>query len=94
MEKKFIDYYKEWMETDLPKAGLCNSLPSNLYKSKAFNLVKPTVKDLAKLGEKGYSSLFWGSDINLYSPFYQRYSRFNELRQTLILLAAAINDEL
>jgi len=93
MSKKYLECYKEWMEKgEMPKRGLCNSLPEELRVLVAFDLVKPTEHDMDNLRSEGLSGWFWASGLS-WDELYKDVP-FTPLRQTILLLCAAMNDEL
>lgn len=88
---RFIDLYYEWMEKgELPADGLCNSLPH----SDIFELLIPEASDFRVLEDAGLCTAFWASDRNRNDSYYDSAYPFNPLRQNIVLLMAAINDEL
>lgn len=95
---KFLECYNKWMKTGrMPKDGLCNSLPDQLIESEAWKMCKRTKYDTIVECE-----VYWAYEFDTNDPQYNydkynyddRYYAFTPLRQTLILLAAAINGEL
>lgn len=89
---KFLDCYNKWMKTGrMPKDGLCNSLPDQLIESKAWKMCKRTKYDTT------VKEAYWAYEFDTNDPQYNdddHHYAFTPLRQTLILLAAAINGEL
>lgn len=87
MEKKLIDLYKEWMNSGkLTDSGLCFSVPKE-YKT-FLELFKPLKTETVGL----YSFLYWASQDNDSGLIH--FYDFNPLRQTIVLLICAMNDEL
>lgn len=87
---KLIDLHKEWMEKGNLNGhgGLCNALMRTDY-SKHLTIFNPTKKELVTHANDGYSAVWWGekeSDI--------RWGAYTPLRQTIVLLICAMNDEL
>jgi hypothetical protein len=82
MSKPIMELYEEWMETGtLPDYGLCSSLP------------KKYLESLSKLSPfEGDISLFWAAGVPI--GHWDRYDGFTPLRQTIMLLIAAMHDEL
>jgi len=72
----------------MPRRGLCSALPTKL-KGVIFTTVIPTKNNILELGEKGKPTSFWGRENWRYNE-----STFTPLRQTLVLLMAALNNEL
>jgi hypothetical protein len=95
MKKKYryLPLYEEWMEKgSIPGKGLCGSLDKE-GRELLKNFV-PTDEDANVLMEDDWGSWYWGSGLK-YSDdvIEQRYS-FTPLRQTIVLLMAAMNNEL
>lgn len=87
----YLEFYEQCMESGfMEDIGLCNALPHALN-NQVFDMVKPTLTDFCELDGKGLSSLFWASGLNSFDP--NRYTLFTPLRQTLVLLMAAIAGE-
>jgi len=89
MSKKLIDLHKEWMEvgkfndrhSDGGNGGLCNAVPVKY------------IDDLKKF-EPNNDSAYWAStksenDISLTAIY-----GYNQLRQTIVLLICAMNNEI
>jgi hypothetical protein len=101
-ERPHLDAYKLFIEHDciMPDFGLCEvldkirygyRLPSARY-FRMFNLhrrIRPTDVDFEQLIRENKSRVFWGSDSNSNRPCL-----FTPLRQNLLLLLAAMNNEL
>lgn len=86
---KFLELYKKWMKAGaLPKDGLCNSLPEELNESDAWKLIVPSEIEMLENLRNGGGYYFWGSE-NKYLPF----KTFTPQRQTIMLVAAALNGE-
>lgn len=96
---KYLDFYNECMKTkSLPKDGLCLSLPT-----RSIRLIKPTKEDLNQLKFEKKPESYWANG-KIWKNIEKREKRtldfgyymqeFTPLRQTLVLLLAAINDEL
>lgn len=91
---KYLPLYYEWMETgSLPYDGLCHCLnPDDEYLDLFY--------DNQKGGYWGYYSEFFDhpvytQDINRDAGlFYKLQYDFNPLRQNIVLLIAAMNNEL
>lgn len=88
---KYLKYYREWMKAGrMPYEGLCSTLFDDLSKGfSEFYTIFPTSKDLSRLKKKGLSWIYWGSDSGDWQEFV-----FTPLRQNLVLLMAALNNEL
>lgn len=87
---KFLELYEKWMKAGaLPKNGLCNSLPIHLYRCNAFELITPNIEEAINNSNKGGGLLFWGNEnTNKYTS-----KCFTPQRQTIMLVAAALNGE-
>ena len=94
-ETPYLDLYKEWMrEEKIPNTGLCWSVPKRIKKN-IFKYIKPTPEDIKMLNKQNISSTWWGYGIpRRNETFNTRLCKFTPLRQNLILLCAALNDEL
>lgn len=92
-----LDYYKRCMisgklndhNSIFDCSGLCEAADNKLIMKKYLNIVEPTIENIRDLRGEGKSSTYWGSDSYLYKT-----EEFTELRQTIILLMAALNNEL
>lgn len=97
--KTFLSCYHDWMKKGkLPYWGLCDSFDDVLSdeESLIWFMMAPTAKDIKQLRKEGKSPAFWGTE----TPYAERNPKvaygyeFNPLRQTLVLLAACLNNEL
>lgn len=92
MAKKLITLYKEWMDGgELPEDGLCNSLFYTKY-HECLDMFEPTDDELIELAASGLSQSYWGSGLK--ADCNDRYYAFTPLRQTIVLLICAMNNEL
>lgn len=93
MRKKKVNYlelYKLWSKTgQLPSSGLCNSLYNGVPKR-----LNPTDDDKDILWQEGVSLTFWASDLPKIGHGRIRFYGFNPLRQNIVLLLAAMNNQL
>lgn len=87
----FLECYNLWVKNayTMPGGGICKSLPLHLKNSKAFGLIVPDVDEKFALFLDDKDEVYWGSD-----SWWSKSNQFTPLRQTIILLAAALNDEL
>lgn len=90
---KYLKLYKKWMKDQrLPHGrGLCYEL-ANLYDKHGealLDLLSPTSDDDDSLRDNWLETRHWGSD----APDKQ-LGVFTPLRQNLVLLMAALNNEL
>ncbi len=90
---RFIDLYYEWITIGkLPDEGLCNSVPKVLRGS--LEQLTPTTEDFYDMYKERMDTAFWDSEMRTDDNYYVCCSDFNPLRQNIILLCAAINNEL
>lgn len=83
---KLIDLYKEWMEEgNLPKYGLCNSVPE-AYGNNLRDFKPPILRDTL-------NDRYWGCGDG-HTDLFEIAYRFTPLRQTIVLLICAMNNEL
>ena len=89
--KKLIERYKEWAnEGQLPRYGLCGSVP-NEYKG-SLRLFEPTDDELDGLANLGISGFYWASGLGMFDP--NKKQALTPLRETIILLICAMHDEI
>ncbi len=90
---KYLKIYYEWMKEErLPHGhGLCREFWDNVNdKPQTFlEMVSPTDRDIKILDNKYSHTEYWGSD-----SVYRLEGVFTPLRQNLVLLMAALNNEL
>ncbi len=90
---KYLKFYEDCMVTGfLPrKAGLCRE-----FTHKELKLIKPTTKERNILRKENYFSGYWGSGFHFtdYPDSSILCGGFTPLRQTIVLLLAAMNNEL
>lgn len=86
----FLDFYNECCKNgDLMKCdGLCNSNPVYVT-GDIFYLFIPSIKEMAILIKNNYDWAYWASNSEDNKMF-----EFTDLRKNIVLLCAAINDEL
>lgn len=93
--KQFLEFYFEHMQSgEIPCVGLCSSLYPLQPFPYAFNLIEPTIGDEWELEQENLSTVYWGSGLSIDAPIQERRYKFTPLRQNLVLLLAAINEEL
>lgn len=93
--KKYLRFYKDCIKTgEMPCWGLCAALGvfSNLEFIPEFALIMPTDSDFMELIDGGLAHVYWGSGLSP-GDAARKYT-FTPLRQTLVLLMAAIAGEL
>lgn len=92
-QPRFIDLYYDWMkEESLPSDGLCLSIPDELHG--VFENLCPPDEELNLLEADGFDIAFWASEKLKDDSYYECAYQFNPLRQNIVLLCAAINNEL
>jgi hypothetical protein len=86
----YLKLYYKWMETGLPHGrGLCMEFYNNPFAADLLEDLTPTEKDFNKLERLGLNQNHWGSD-----DARGLYGIFTPLRQNIVLLMAALNNEL
>lgn len=87
----FLELYDRWMRAGtLPGNGLCFSVPTELvYILEIFN---PTEIEKDELNRKDLSNAYWASGLKQDNP--KKGQALTPLRQTIILLCAALNGEM
>lgn len=88
-KKKYLPIYYKWMKRQRMEecSGLCDLFDYGDYDE--FDLLKPTDSDIDRLIADGYSSFCWGSGQK-----QDMFFVFTPLRQNIVLLMAAMNNEL
>lgn len=90
---KYLDFYYKCLETGLIvdkgqlSLGLCAALPRSFQKT-----FYPTVDEEDTLLKEGFCPVYWASGLPLYHK--DETCVFTPLRQTIVLLMAAMNNEL
>jgi len=89
MSKKLIDLHKEWCEKgELDgESGLCSAIPQKYHL--LFELVRPTKEENEIHTKEGYNWMWWGELKGDYE-----WGGYNYLRQTIVLLICAMNNEI
>lgn len=84
-EFSYLTFYRECMKTGvLPNTGLCFCIPS--YDGSFLDLMSPLRDE--------WSFFYWGSGLSVDDGYQKRAYEFTELRQTIVLFCAAMNNEL
>lgn len=92
MDKKILDYYKQFSKTgELDQSGLCLLLRDTPYNRELF-LFKPTKEDFDELCNDGLSKGWWASLLP--NDSLEKMSAFTPMRQTILLFIAAMHNEL
>lgn len=90
---KYLTLYYEWAQSKkLPcRWGLCREFEPFYAPNDhpLFKLIKPTGRDKRNLRKYGFTDEYWGSD-----SVGCMFGEFTPLRQNLVLLMAALNNEL
>lgn len=81
---KYLKFYEKYRSTELPQWGLCGCFPCD-----------ETLKLFAPTGFEELDSYYWGipDEITCLTMEQRRYE-FTSLRKTIVLLMAAMNEEL
>ena len=89
---KFYEKYVEFTHLGkLPDNGLCNSIGKELQSKDGWIIIKPSEREKDQLSKENKSSIYWGSGLRIYDEGEKHF--FTELRQTILLLAACLNNE-
>lgn len=89
--KKYLPLYEKWMETGrIPNNGLCNSIGS-----RKLSVFRPSRKYSEARGYF-HDYWYWGYDgkANYNLRLDYKWHKFTPLRQTIVLLMAAMAGEL
>lgn len=70
--------------------GLCSEIGTLQYHP-VWKLITPTDRELRALNDAGKSNAFWAYEFNMNDE--DKFNAFTPLRQTILLLAACINEE-
>jgi len=90
----FLDFYYKWIGSEKNVYGLCNHLSDEMLSSEAWSLICPSREELESHVEDGFRRGYWG-EYELGHPLSREYyGKFNEFRQNIILICAAVNGEL
>lgn len=85
-KSKYLKYYLDYANRlMMPDPGLCSAFKGE----PEFDLVKPNRDDKLRLDTESKCAVWWGSD-----QIGTGLNDFTPLRQTLVLLMAALNNEL
>lgn len=86
----YLEFYEQCMETGkMPKKGLCKALPKRLkHRGILLIMLSPTGLDETQLLIENAPTVYWGL-----GNWEYEYDDFTPLRQTLVLLMAAIAGE-
>lgn len=95
MKTKHLDFYYECLEKNrLPHKGLCNCALTGLISPGLLIHFIPDSEELFSLGMNGLSQGWWASDVEFLGDTFTKEYGFSELRQNIVLLMAAMNNEL
>lgn len=92
---KYLSLYYEWMKNEqMGSDSLCNFFTdaecNELPQYKEFTFIKPTTRDHNRnRNDPDFNWVYWGSGQEQALRW-----QFTPLRQTLVLLMAALNNEL
>lgn len=93
--KKHLEFHKQCMETGLIPVGFAsdNTYYGGLCQSVDEGLIDKEKFDLFSEGQ--YDRNYWGhEDAEISFSFHRLRSEYTPLRQTIVLLIAAMNNEL
>jgi hypothetical protein len=91
---RYLTFYYKFMDRGvIPNFGLCNVFDNGLDND-LFELLKPTPEDKAEIISEGLSTSAWGSGLPTPSDVDGLLTKFTPLRQNIVLLMAALNNEL
>lgn len=95
MKTQHLDFYYECLEKNrLPHKGLCTCVDKGLISPGLFIRFIPNSEELWSLSMNGLSLGWWASDVEFLGDTFTKEYGFTELRQNIVLLMAAMNDEL
>lgn len=85
-KKKYLPLYEKWMKTgSLPgKSGLCKEFDND----DLFTLFKPTSSDYIRIQKNREPYAWWANDD------FGQIGQFTDTRKNIVLLMAALNNEL
>lgn len=87
---KYLPFYMECSKKRrMPVAGLCHLFEIKPRSYPEFRLISPNGKERDDIAADGKNRTWWGSD-----SYYAEVEKFTTLRQTIVLLMAALNNEL
>jgi hypothetical protein len=93
--KKHIEFYEACMKTGkTPNSGLCNCTGPGWggLNEELLKLFEPNKQEKRQLEYSGMSYVYWASGVKIDHP--DAYWTFTSLRQTIVLLMAAMSGEL
>ena len=77
---------------ELPRNGLCSCYEYFKY-DEFLHLFQPSYIEYAKLERSKMSNIIWGSGLSCVEDIKYVFCKFTPLRQTIVLLMAAMNNE-
>jgi hypothetical protein len=90
--KKYLPLYERWAKAErIPYPGLCSCFEGDCQSAELISLFRPY--RVSVYSESNCSFWGYGEDTNTSSLWDECHS-FTTLRQTIVLLMAAMNDEL
>lgn len=88
----YLELHKEWMEEgELPCGGLCNFFSYGPTVLTMPQELIPTKQERGLLKKEGFCSVYWASGLP--DGHEDENTGYTPLRQTLVLLMAALNGE-
>ena len=100
---KIMPLYRRWMKTKKiegayehcsPNGLCCSVIGTDKELSELLARIRPDQEERNLLEDEGFETTFWGSGYKEKCPFNRVSSDFTPLRQNLVLLMAAMNNEL
>lgn len=85
---RYLTFYKKHLGKLMPSWGLCNVFFATEH-WQILETIRPTIEDLKRLKKHGHNTNYWGS-----GSAETKMGEFTPLRQNLVLLMAALNNEL
>lgn len=76
----------------MPASGLCSASLLGYIDENLLDLMEPTLADNEQLEAEGLETIYWASGLKESDPNVD-YA-FTQLRQTIVLFMAAMNNEL
>ena len=90
----YLKMYYNWATAGrLPSNGLCNCFIKSVEEQR-FELVSPDNQELTQMNKKNIDTVYWASEAKRGHVKYDDFYAFTPLRQNLVLLMAALNNEL
>lgn len=94
MKRPHLWFYKNYCNTGkMPFDGLCGCVyEGGLLSGELLSHFEPTFSDEKELRHNQQSTVYWASGLHMDDD--SKFDTFTPLRQTIVLLMAAMNNEL